>query len=248
MTSGRSEHEVLQREYFDRADVDRFSWTTRAAGFAETEDDLLALALPSIESPCLEVGCGEGNNLVRLVRRARCFGVDLFPKKLAFAARALPEAHLVTADARKLPFAAASFRTVFVRDLLHHVVAPGELLAEATRLLAPGGVFCLLEPNGRNPIVRLQTHLVRAEAGARVSSPTYVATLLRDLPLRDVEVRTCQPLPLRRALLHYRFGLPFLGRNESTRRALSLLEDALGRWVPVSRWSYVLATARRGAG
>jgi ubiquinone/menaquinone biosynthesis C-methylase UbiE len=248
VTARGSDHAARQHAYFERADAERFHWTTRCAGFAETEDALLAPLLSLVESPCLEVGCGEGNNLVRLMDRAQCFGVDLFPDKLAFAARALPGVHLVTADARQLPFGSARFRTVFVRDLLHHVLDPGVLLAEAVRTLAPGGALCLLEPNGRNPVVRLQTHLVPAEAGARASSPEHIAALLRNLPLREVEIRTCQPLPLRRALLHYRFGLPSIGRHESARRALSLFEDGLGRLLPASRWSYVVATARRKPG
>jgi ubiquinone/menaquinone biosynthesis C-methylase UbiE len=235
----------VQREYFERADPERFHWITGCPGFAETEDELLAPLLRWIESPCLEVGCGEGNNLVRLIDRARCVGVDLFPRKLAFAAQQLPEAHLATADAAALPFAKASFQTVFVRDLLHHVPDPARVLAGVMRVLAPGGRLCLIEPNARNPVVRLQTHLVPAEAGARISSPDYVAGLLRELPLRDVEVSTRQPLPLRRALLHYKFGFPSLGRYRSSRRALASLEGALGRLVPASRWSYVVATARR---
>lgn len=248
MTVRDSEHAAQQQAYFERADAEHFHWTTGAAGFAETEDALLAPLLPLVESACLEVGCGEGNNLVRLVGRASCIGVDLFPDKLAFAARALPGVHFATADALHLPFSAARFRTVFVRDLLHHVLDPEALLAEAVRTLAPGGALCLLEPNGRNPVVRLQTHLVLAEAGARGSSPDSIAALLRDLPLGDVEIRTSQPLPLRRALLHYRFGFPSLGRHEAARRALCRLEDGLGRLVPASRWSYVVATARREAG
>ena len=238
----------VQRAYFEREDAERFDWITRAPGFAETERELLEPLLPLIESPCLEVGCGEGNNLLHLLDRASCFGVDLYPRKLAFAARQLPKARVVTADAGALPFADASFRSIFVRDLLHHVPDPRQVLASVVRVLSPGGRLFLLEPNARNPVVRLQTHLVPAEAGARTSNPTYVAGLLRGLPLSEIEVVTRQPLPLRRALLHYRFGLPSLGRHVPTRRALAWLERALGHLLPTSRWSYVVATARREAG
>ena len=242
-----SELAAVQRDYFELADSERYHWTTRGAGFSETEDELLAPLLDLIESPCLEIGCGEGNNLVRLSARAVCFGVDLFPRKLVFAAGQQLGAHLAAADGQRLPFADRSFRTLFVRDLLHHVPEPSRVLAEVVRVLMPGGALCLLEPNARNPLVRLQTHLVPAEAGARVSSPAHVADLLRGLPLRDVEVRTRQPLPLRRTVLHYRFGLPSLGRHGPTRRALAWVENGLGRLLPESRWSYVVATARRAA-
>src|SRR5436190_2023356 len=58
----------VQRRYFESADAARFRWTTGAPGFAETEDDLLAPFVETIVGPCLEIGCGEGNNLVRLLR------------------------------------------------------------------------------------------------------------------------------------------------------------------------------------
>ena len=35
--------------------------------------------------------------------------------------------------------------------------------------LRPGGRLCLLEPNGRNPLIWLQSRIVPAEAGARAS-------------------------------------------------------------------------------
>jgi SAM-dependent methyltransferase len=245
MAAADARHAEVQRRYFERADVERFRWTTGAPGFAETEDALLAPFLDGVVGPCLEVGCGEGNNLVRLARRAGCVGIDLFVDKLRFAAAALPAARFAAADAGALPFRDGAFRTVFVRDLLHHVTDPAPVLAEAVRVLAPGGRLCLLEPNGRNPIIRLQTHLVAAEAGARASGVARLQALLGALPLAHVTVRTLQPLPLRRMLLHYKLGLPVLGRVSATRRALVALERLAGSLVPASRWAYAAATAER---
>jgi ubiquinone/menaquinone biosynthesis C-methylase UbiE len=245
MDRARPEFAELQRRYFEDAETERFRWTTEAPGFAETEDELLAPLLPLIESPCLEVGCGEGNNLLRLSRIARCVGVDLFPRKLQFASRELPQAEWVAGEGTRLPFRTASFRSVFIRDLLHHVPDPHRVLEEATRLLATGGALCLLEPNARNPLVWLQTHLVAAEAGARESTVEQIARLLEPLPIEVLELRTLLPLPLRRLVLHYRLGLPVLGRIAMTRQALALSERGLAHLVPSSHWSYVLATARR---
>jgi SAM-dependent methyltransferase len=235
----------LQRRYFEAADPARFRWTTSALGFAETEDALLAPLLETVEGPCLEIGCGEGNNLVRLLARASCTGVDLFLRKLRFAARQLPAARFAAAEASRLPFRDGCYRTVFVRDLLHHLPDPAAVLDEALRVLSVGGSLLLLEPNGRNPLVYLQTLLVPAERGARRSSAEYIANLLRPLPLEDVTVNTFQPFPLRRLVLHYRFGIPVLGRPRLSRRALAGAERAIGALVPASRWSYVVATARR---
>jgi SAM-dependent methyltransferase len=238
--------DATQRRYFAHADEARFRWTTGAAGFAETEDALLEPLLPLVEEPALEIGCGEGNNLVRLARRGRWVGVDLHPPKVRFAARNVAGAHFAAADATALPFRTASFRTVFVRDLLHHMADPAPVLAEAMRVLAPGGRFCLLEPNARNPIIRLQTYLVPAEALGRRSTPAHIEALLRGLPLRGVELRTTEPLPLRRLVLHYRFGMPALGRFAPARAALAGVERLGRRLLAPSRWSYVAVSALRG--
>lgn len=244
---GSDDFDQVQRDYFEEAEVERFRWITGAPGFAETEDALLAPLAARLDSPCLEIGCGEGNNLVRFAEGRRCTGVDLFPKKLHFAAGELSGCRFAAADAARLPFADASFRSVFVRDLLHHVPEPRAVLEEVCRVLAPGGVLCLLEPNGRNPLVWLQTRIVPAEAGARDFSPDVVRGLLAGLPFEDVEVEARQPMPLRRAVLHYERGLPGLGESRAALAVLGAAEAALGALLPRSRWTYVqiVATLRR---
>jgi SAM-dependent methyltransferase len=241
------EPEFLRRQAdrFREAEPERFRWATAAPGFAESEDALLAPLLADLASPCLEMGCGEGNNLARLARRARCAGIDRFPRKLAFARRALPAVAFAAADAAALPFRDGAFASVLVRDLLHHVARPERVLAEAVRVLARGGRLWILEPNGRNPLVGLHARLVPAEIGALRSGPAQLRALLAGLPLEAVEIAMRQPLPLRRLLLHHRFGAPRLGRSRAVRALLSAAESAAGRLLPASRWCYVLLSARR---
>jgi SAM-dependent methyltransferase len=235
----------VQRAYFEAANERQFRWLTASPGIREAEEALLAPWLATAEAPCLEIGCGEGGNLLRLGRKAACFGVDRFPRKLAFAARALPSDRLAVADAVALPFADGRFATVFVRDLLHHLPEPEAALREAVRVLRPGGALLLLEPNGRNPLIQLQSRLIRAEAGALRFRPELVAGWLAALPLVDVRVESREPLLLRRLVLHYRFGLPALARAAPLLRLLVAAETALGRLLAPSRWSYVSARARR---
>jgi ubiquinone/menaquinone biosynthesis C-methylase UbiE len=237
--------DAIQRAYFEEAEVARFRWTTSAPGFAETEDELLAPIASQLESPLLEIGCGEGNNLVRFAETLRCTGADLFPKKLAFASRELPDCHFVSADGASLPFAAGCFASIFVRDLLHHVPDPRRILAEVSRVLRPGGCLWLLEPNGRNPLIWLQTRVVPAEAGARGFSPSVVQGFFEGLPFTSPQVTLRQPLPLRRALLHYQKGVPFLGRSRLARRLVAASEQVLGSLLPRSRWTYIQIQARR---
>ncbi len=234
----------LQRAYFEEAEIERFRWTTSAPGFAETEDELLAPIASQLESPLLEIGCGEGNNLVRFSGTLSCTGVDLFPKKLAFAAGELPSCNLASADGASLPFAAGTFASVFVRDLLHHVPDPRKVLAEVGRVLRPGGGLWLLEPNGRNPLIWLQTRIVPAEAGARDFSPDSVLGFFEGLPFTNPEVALRQPLPLRRAVLHYEKGVPGLGRSRIARRLVASSERVIGSLLPRSRWTYIQISAR----
>jgi len=230
-----------QRSHFTEADVAQYRWTTTAPGIAEVEDALLEPVAAALGDACLEMGCGEGNNLARLRDRAACVGIDRFVHKLQFARREHPSARFAAADAAQLPFRDGAFPNVFIRDLLHHLPQPEHALAEAVRVLAPGGQLYLLEPNGHNPLIRLQTHLVPAEIGARESTFESIGGLLARQPLTDLRVEALQPLALRRLALHYRLGLPSLGRFRPTAALLRALEAGLGALVPRSRWTYIFA-------
>jgi SAM-dependent methyltransferase len=243
-----------QRAHFAAADVEHFLWQTRGAGFAEREAAFVREAMSGAATPLLEIGCGEGANLLHLTATragepagdgGRYFGVDAFPAKLAFAAHAVPAARFACGDAGRLPFGDARFATVLIRDLLHHLPQPRVTLEETCRVLRPGGRFVLIEPNARNPLIRLQMALVPAERGAARSDERWLRALLAGLPLVDVRVDEAAPLPLDRVVLHHRFGLPSLGARAAVVRALGALERAAGRVLPRSRWSYVVVHATR---
>jgi SAM-dependent methyltransferase len=56
-----------------------------------------------------------------------------------------PWNHLA-ADALRLPFREGAVDAVTGLDVLHHFARPGEFLAEAARVLRPGGTLALVEP------------------------------------------------------------------------------------------------------
>jgi len=92
----------------------------------------------------LDLGCGAGflaNDLA--ARGFAVTGVDSAVESLAVAA-AHDRTRRVTyrpGDATALDFGAGSFDAVCAMDLLEHVEEPARLVAEAARVLVPGGLF-----------------------------------------------------------------------------------------------------------
>ena len=50
-------------------------------------------------------------------------------------------------DAERLPFDTGAFDAIFMMGALHHMNNPAAAVAECLRVMAPAGVFCILEPN-----------------------------------------------------------------------------------------------------
>lgn len=86
----------------------------------------------------LDVGCG-GGLLAPHVHGYRHVGVDLSAAGLAVAAAHGVEG--VQADVSALPFADASFDVVVAGEILEHVTDLPATVAEALRVLRPGGSF-----------------------------------------------------------------------------------------------------------
>lgn len=99
----------------------------------------LRLALAGAPGPRLaDIGGGTGNYALALHGEGwRPVVVDRSPEMLAHAAAKVLET--VAADARKLPFPDASFDAAMLISMLHHVDPPAQALAEARRVLCPGG-------------------------------------------------------------------------------------------------------------
>ena len=87
----------------------------------------------------LDLGCGAGFLANDLAGRGhRVTGLDTTPENLEVA-RAHGRATYVVGDARRVPFPDASFDVVCAMDLLEHVDDPDAVIAEAARVLVPGG-------------------------------------------------------------------------------------------------------------
>lgn len=241
----RSRFLDVQRKVFASADGAHFAWQTGNPYLVRTERTLLSGFPVKPGTRVLEIGCGEGGNLVNLLETrlgpaAIVVGVDLFPSKLRFASSRVAGAQFVCADAGVLPFAADSFDAVLCRDVLHHLEDPGAATREAWRVCRRGGTVWIIEPNRYNPLMFVFA-LVRAhERGGLRSSVARIRKLV-DGRSRRAEIDMQQPLPLYRALLHHQFGVPALGAVSSFARVMDGCERIFRACLPRAMWAYITA-------
>jgi SAM-dependent methyltransferase len=97
----------------------------------------------------LEIGVGLGTDFIRFVRAgARATGVDLTQSAVDLVRRRVAleglQADVRTADAEQLPFASESFDVVYSWGVLHHTPDTARAVAEAQRVLRPGGTLCVM--------------------------------------------------------------------------------------------------------
>lgn len=97
----------------------------------------------------IDIGCGRGDLAAALVRRGYSVtGIDPQEVALASARARAPGADFIACEARAIPARDGSFGAAVFVNSLHHLPGPDMLpgLAEAWRLLRPGGVLLVIEP------------------------------------------------------------------------------------------------------
>jgi SAM-dependent methyltransferase len=96
-------------------------------------------------SPMLDIGCGFGEFGEPFYRIPCDVGIDIrrfdLERRIAGVYRSV-----LLCDARRMPLANDSFQTIFSVSVLEHIPDVQAVLAEATRVLRPGGVFALTVP------------------------------------------------------------------------------------------------------
>ncbi len=113
---------------------------------------------PGEKKRVLEIGCGEGGNLLPFLE-AGCFvtGIDLSENKIE-KARANFTGHpnsshllLICDDVYLLGETAGRFDLIFLRDVIEHIYDQGKFLHFVKRFLNPGGSIFFAFPPWQNP-------------------------------------------------------------------------------------------------
>ena len=106
-------------------------------GSWESPHDVHEMVAPELRGPVLDAGCGEGRLASLLAGRVTWVGLDSSPAQLA----ACPFRPVVGGDMTALPFHDASFAEVTHLWCLYHLDDPLVAVAEAKRVLRPGGRY-----------------------------------------------------------------------------------------------------------
>ncbi|MBC2732970.1 MAG: class I SAM-dependent methyltransferase [Desulfobacteraceae bacterium] len=96
----------------------------------------------------LDLGCGTGwiQEVLLLKNQQRSLiGVDISDGMLRFAQR--KKMPVVLGDAEKLPFKDGCFDGVMAKGVMHHLSDMASAAAEIARIIKPGGVAVLVDPN-----------------------------------------------------------------------------------------------------
>lgn len=110
----------------------------------------------------LDVGCGEGEDLVRIKRllpRAEAFGIDLIPERISRAKLVVPDAHLEVRGGEALPFPDRSVQVVLLSTVLSSIIdaeTRRSVAEEAYRVTGNDGLLLVYDirfPSPWNPNV-----------------------------------------------------------------------------------------------
>lgn len=126
-----------------------------------------AIAPESFLASILETGGGQGGLTTLLYPNAQITNLDLDPTFADAPCNQKPNVEFVCGDATNLPFADGSFDAVTMFDVLEHIPDDQAAIAEAFRVLKPGGFLLVSTPDlarWRFPYYRLLKPICPPEA------------------------------------------------------------------------------------
>src|SRR5215211_3164019 len=130
------------------ADVEDSHWWYRSTR-ALLEELLASRLAPG--GRFLDLGAGTGATGAWLAEHGSLVAADFEPLALTLHRERHPASDVIACDARRLPFADASFDAVLCLTVLCHrsIESPVAAVAEMARAVRPGGIVCLCEPGVR---------------------------------------------------------------------------------------------------
>jgi SAM-dependent methyltransferase len=153
------------------------------------------LRLPA-NATVVDVGCGTGRAVAELAEHAaQAIGVDLDPAMLVAAHSRFPDIDVRVADATELPLGDGEAHGYRADKVYHVLPDPDAALAEARRVLAPGGRIVLLGQDWDATVIDSdQPELTRRIVHARADTLPHprIARAYRNVHIdggfRDVDV------------------------------------------------------------
>jgi 2-polyprenyl-6-hydroxyphenyl methylase/3-demethylubiquinone-9 3-methyltransferase len=134
----------------------------------------------------LDVGCSQGIASILLAREGhRVIGIDREHEAIRAARERLDQeeapvrerVEFRVAEGRAVGFADGSFDAVLLGEVLEHQLDPGKLLAEARRVLRPGGRIVVTTPYGVHPYPDHKEPLYLSALLERLSSKLSIAEI-----------------------------------------------------------------------
>lgn len=131
--------ELLQREQYAKGGIGRWYWDLR-------DDRILSCIGP--EKDILDLGCGEGITLEKILRRfpeRNILGMDYAEEKVRICREHQLPARLGSAYA--LDLGDHSWDCCLLLEVIEHLEEPEKALREVHRVLRKGGLFLLIFPH-----------------------------------------------------------------------------------------------------
>lgn len=183
-----------------------------------------ALAIASGQT-VLDIGCGPGTDLPRLSDAVgpagTVLGVDNSTVRTAEARRrtaGLPAVTVLRGDARRLPLRDDTVDRARADRVLQHVTQPLNALIEARRVLRPGGILSLAEPDWDTLAIDDPDTATSRQFTQFISDKTENGTIGRQLPRLATQaglaVRTVDATPM--IFREARLGERVLGLRRNT--------------------------------
>jgi ubiquinone/menaquinone biosynthesis C-methylase UbiE len=177
----------------DSTTQERLADVLETRGADPKQQEMRQKFLADVEMPAgadvLEVGCGTGvltRVLAGLPEVDRVVGVDVagsLVDKARELAAGVPNLEFEEADARSLPFAGVRFDVVVFDSTLSHVSEPELALAEAFRVLRPGGLLAAFDGDYATATVALDDHdPLQACVDAMMANSVTDRRVMRRLP------------------------------------------------------------------